>query len=95
MTAACNHQWSTWKFQARSSAETRWRHACNTTEDQPRARNYQELPAIVSPSRLRTLPPCPSCKAKQATRCTNSHGDPVYSRIHQDRDTAAATRLST
>ena len=47
MTAACNHQWSTWKFQPRSSAETRWCHACNTTEDQPRARNYQELPAIL------------------------------------------------
>ena len=32
MTAACNHQWSSWELQPRSSAETRWCHACNTTD---------------------------------------------------------------
>ena len=86
-TTACHHQWSIWKNQRQSATQTRWCHICNSTEERPRARYYQEFDVSTLPNHIARLPACTTqeCLARAGEPCTDRNGEPVYVWHHGNR----------
>ena len=88
---ACRHQWSVWKTNPGSDSETKWCHVCNTKEERPRARHYQEFQQRTVPAYIRELPACTTCEAKPGQPCLDSNGTPVHVWYHGNRTTRGGT----